>query len=142
MEGATATASGELSPSAYFRKILGSNPKLLKDRKNDRIYEIWKKDHPGNDPVPKNVMQILSNIKSLMRKERKASRGSKAREEAAENHSAPVRASRSITKNLEHLEELLDDCVMLALDSGKDELESVIVLLRKARREVGIKLGM
>ena len=35
---------------------------------------------------------------------------------------------------------MLDECLFLALELGKDELESVIQQLRKARREVITKL--
>lgn len=131
-------ADGEKSSSAYFRKILTEKPGLLNDRKNDRLYARWLKDHPGHDQVPKNVMQILANIKSLLRRERKSGR-SKTRETLMEDgRGMPVRTARSSSKHLEHLELLLDECIMLA---GKDDMESVKQQLRRVRREVIIKMG-
>jgi len=137
--------AGEMSPSAYFRKILKGNPKLLKKGENDKIYEMWLKDHSGHDRVPPNIKQLLSNVKSVMRKERKEHRASraKARKEATSNGTAvPAKPVRASVKNLEQLEEKLDDCLFLALESGKDELDSVIRHLRRARREVSLKLGL
>jgi hypothetical protein len=138
----TSRSAGATSRSAYWRKVLEDNPGLLKGRKNDKLYAIWMKDHPGHDKVPKDEMQILSNVKSQLRTARKTSRG-KARAAAPAKASAAVsRPARISARNLEQLEIMLDDCIMLAMDSGKDELESVILNLRKARREVGIKLGL
>ncbi len=133
-----------VSPSAYFTKLLEEHPRWLSDRKNDKIYEQWKRDY-GQDTVPQNYKQILSNIKTRMRKERderKAKRGSRKSAEAAEPASAPApRSSRISTKNLEILEGMLDDAVLHAMNTGKDDLDSVIGLLKTARRQIAIKLG-
>lgn len=126
------------SPSAYFRKLLGDKPSFVKGRSNKKIYARWLKDHPGHTEVPKNVMQILSNIKSQMRKGR-SSRGRKTRDRAAANGTPVARSSRPSARNLEHLEMLLDECIMLA---AKDEMESVVHQLRRVRREVIIQMGM
>ncbi len=140
---ATSSAVAEMSPSGYFRKLFTQKPKLLKDRKNDRIYDHWLKDHPGHDAVPAPIKGVLNNIKSQIRKEKGITTGNKAREEPAEQSPpTPARLSRAMARDLEQLEEVLDDCVQIALRSGKEELKSVLVLLRQARREVSLKLGV
>src|SRR5947209_19821062 len=92
----------------YFRRILTENPKLLKRRSNDEIFERWLADHPGETEVPAKVKQALFNMKTALRKKR---RGRKAAEEAVagqEGHGftdAPVPAS----PDLETLEEAIDE---------------------------------
>ncbi len=41
-----------VSIQGYFRPILQQNPKLLKQRGNDALYERWLKDHPG-EQIPR-----------------------------------------------------------------------------------------
>src|SRR5580700_4939572 len=62
------------SIQGYFRAIFQENPKLLKKRSNDELYERWLKDHPGEKEVPANVRQSLSNLKSILRHRRKVRR--------------------------------------------------------------------
>src|SRR5262245_28667167 len=59
------------SVQGYFRKIFDEDPKLLKKRSNDELYERWLKDHPGETEVPLRVKQGLSNLKSVMRNRRR-----------------------------------------------------------------------
>ncbi len=130
-----------MSTSEYFREILKANPALLNERSNEPVYEIWLKDHPGYEKVPKKEMQILSNVKSNMKKERKAGRRGRPRKVKVQASSSEApRPAQTSSRNLETIEMMLDDCIMLA---GKDqEMERVTEQLRRARREVILKMGL
>src|SRR4051812_10847629 len=74
------TANGA-SVAGYFRPIFLKNPKLLKERSNEALYQQWLKDHPGTTAVPENVKQGLSNLKSVLRKKLGAKRGPKPKDQ-------------------------------------------------------------
>jgi hypothetical protein len=133
----------EENVSAYFKKLFDQYPHLLKKRSNDEVYELWRRDHPGYTEIPKKVQQGLSNVKSLKRNEKKRpGRARKPREEPANGSaSRPLRAAPAHSKGLEKLEEMIDECLSLARSEGREELEPVIQYLRKARKEIIVKLG-
>src|SRR3712207_840190 len=56
------------SIQGYFRPIFKENPKLLRERSNEELYQRWLKDHPGETVVPERVKQGLSNLKTVLRK--------------------------------------------------------------------------
>ena len=116
---------------AYFRKILKKNPKLLKVRDNEAIFKMWLADHPGHESVPQNIKQLLANVKSTMRKARQERKGQKAGQEApTKGTPAPARPARLPARDLERLEDKLDQCLFFAKDLGEeDELGRVIELL-------------
>src|SRR5438105_15109467 len=62
----------------YFRPILEENPRYIKNRKNDELYDRWLKDHPGHKEVPQPVRNGLSNLKSTMRAKRRKGKGKRA----------------------------------------------------------------
>jgi hypothetical protein len=130
----------------YFRKILEENPKLLKTRSNDKLLQRWLEDHPGETEVPNRVKQGLSNIKSHLRKKRRGRSGRKAQAESVEVAApaagqAPWETSHPAAKELEGLEVQIDDCITLAKNIDRSELDNVIDLLRRARNQVVWKIG-
>jgi hypothetical protein len=50
--------------SGYFKRLFKENPKFLRGGSNENLLNQWLTDHPGNKEIPKNVRQILSNVKS------------------------------------------------------------------------------
>src|SRR5262245_49944652 len=76
----SAPQSGETT-SAYFRSIFKANPKLLNERSNQELLQRWLNDHPGEKEVPQRVKYILSNLKSILRKQH---RQKKAKAQPAE----------------------------------------------------------
>jgi hypothetical protein len=131
---------GQETVSGYFRKVFADNPKLLKTRSNEELLNWWLTDHPGAKEVPNRVKQILSNVKSILRK-----KGRKRVQHQEVNHqptavAAPAAANKSSSR-LEHLEEQIDECLTLARSLDREGLEHVIRLLRQARNEVVWKLG-
>ncbi len=125
------------SISAYFKRIFHERPDLLKSRSNDEILQRWRDDH-GEQEVPKNVHQGLSNVKSLLRKKKKGRKGRRGAKAAAEpaNGTQVMKVSRVSKASLERLEEQIDECLAHAKGLDRDELESVINHLRRARNEV------
>jgi hypothetical protein len=135
-----AQKSGEAeSIMGYFRPILEANPKYLKKRKNDELYERWLKDHPNFSEVPQPVKNGLSNLKSTMRTKRgrKGKRAGRPPEAGADGGAAaPKRAVRPAGGQLERLEEYIDECLARAKDLDREGLGDVILLLRRARNRV------
>jgi len=128
------------SIGGFFRPILEKNPQLLKGRSNAELIKMWEEAHPG-ERADQRIKQNLSNVKSLMRsKKRKQARKAKKAQLAA-GKLAPVAATTRPIRNLETLEERIDDCLILAKNLDRDGLESVIKHLLVARREVVWKMG-
>ena len=136
-----ASSNGE-SISAYFRKVFDENPKLLKTRSNQELYDRWLQDHPGETKVPEKVRQNLSNVKSVLRKKsRKRGRRKTATEAADTAVFATAPAVRKLSKGLDLLEEQIDDCLSMAKQLDREGLANVISMLRRARNEVVWKMG-
>jgi hypothetical protein len=132
------------SVSGYFKAIFRENPSLVKSTSNEDIFDRWLKDHPGQKEVPDRVKGILSNVKSKLRKKLGAKRGRPRKDEqptiaVQPAEVAPIR--RSTARELESLEERIDDCLTLARSLDREGLEAVIDLLRKARNGVVVKQG-
>ena len=140
-----ADANGEVETvSGYFRKIFAEKPQLLKTRSNQELLDRWLKDHPGHTEVPENVKQNLSNVKSVLRKQgrKKGGRPKKSAVATATTvTSATAEAPRKAIRNLDALEEQIDDCLSMAKHLDRDGLANVIALLRRARNEVVWKMG-
>lgn len=132
--------------SGYFREVFAENPKWLDTRSNDALFSRWLKDHPGEKEVPEKVRQNLSNVKSLLRKQsRKDDKPKKAgrpKKDAPVAQKAPAaEAPRKAMRNLDTLEEHIDECLTLAKNLDREGLHGVITLLRRARNEVVWKMG-
>ena len=134
----TRTKRRKNTTSAYFRRLLTEHPEWLKGKSNDIILNQYREDKGKNPdaPISVKVRNILSNIKSVVRKELGlgAYAGRKARALAKT-------APSGLTQRLEDLEEQIDECMVKAIAISAETMESVIRMLRKARREVVWKLG-
>jgi hypothetical protein len=135
-----AAPEGE-SISGYFRKVFAKNRKLLTTRSNQEVLEQWLKDHSGHTTVPENVKQGLANVKSVLRHKKRA-KVAKTTPPAELAHDATVASATKLRpKDLESLEQQIDDCLMTARKLNEADLASVIRLLRQARNQVVWKLG-
>jgi hypothetical protein len=120
------------SVAGYFRSLFLKEPKLLKSKSNDKLFQYWLADHPDHKEVPENVKQGLSNIKSQMRKKR-GKRGRPRKEEVAAAVTVVVARPRVSRASLDELEERIDECLSSAKGLGREDLEKVILQLRLAR---------
>ena len=136
------SSNGE-NVAGYFRPIFRDNPKLLKERSNEELYQRWLKDHPGESEVPLKVKQCLSNLKSVLRKSHgKAGRPKKDKQPAQEVvRTEPSRPSGSLLRQLELLEQQIDEALALAKHIDRENLEDVIRYLRAARNRVVVLMG-
>jgi hypothetical protein len=135
---AQASDQGE-SVSGYFRAVFKERPDLLGSGSNKALLARWLDDHPGETEVPGRVKNILSNIKSVLRKKRRKGAGTK---KSATAGIAPAPATISIAaRKLEPLEEQIDDCLVAAKALDRDGLATVISLLRRARNEIVWRIG-
>src|SRR5262245_1786024 len=125
--------------SGYFRKLFKENHAWLHERSNQVLLDRWLKDHPGEKEVPERVKQILANLKSVLRKQARKKAGPKKGSQTAQATLAET--PRKPVRGLDRLEEQIDECLSLAKYLGREELASVIGLLRRARNEVVWKLG-
>jgi hypothetical protein len=132
--------------SAYFRQIFKENPQLLKTPGNDAVYQRWLDDHPGEKEVPTRVKQILSFVKSTLRKKRRKIRVHlEATSPIIETVPPPVEsmssAASTVGQDLQALEESIDECLMKAKTLDREGLASAIGHLRSARNEIVLKHG-
>jgi len=139
-DSAAAPDKGE-STAAYWKRILNERPRLLNSRKsNEALREIWRKDHPGQDEVPANIMANLANVKTQLRnKKGKGKRGAPV--EVEETPARPAAPAPAQQRGLKALEERIDDCLILARELNEPRLENVIDRLRRARNEVVVRIG-
>jgi hypothetical protein len=124
--------------TSYFRARFKENPKLLKAGSNQEIFQRWLADHPGEKEVPQRVKYILSNLKSVLRQKlrRKKAKAQQPEPAAATAAVVEARPPNAALQGLEALEERIDDCLSLAKQLDRDNLEKVVQLLRQARRAV------
>jgi hypothetical protein len=127
------------SVSGYFRRIFDENPKLLESRSNDELLQRWLADHPGSKEDPERLRQILSNVKSVLRK--RGRRKTAAAKPQGRHLTTRAAARETPLDKLEFLEERIDDCLTIAKLMDQEGLGSVIQHLRRARNEVVWKLG-
>jgi hypothetical protein len=125
------------SVSGYFRKIFAEHPEWLRRRSNEAALKRWLEDHPGFTSVPGKVKTNLTNIKSVLKRKKKR-RGKRAQVESLQDGTKP--AVRISTRDLEALENQIDEGLTLAKTLDRTALGEVIALLRKARNEIVLKL--
>ena len=128
--------SGGDSVGGVFRGIFQDHPQLLKTKSNDEVlarYRVALGLAPDAE-IEKRIKSIMANVKSVMRKKARK-RGRKV--QAAGGAPVPKVSLRS----LDHLEEMIDDCLTLAKNIDREELAGVIKSLRHARNEVVWKTG-
>lgn len=133
----------------YFRPIFKENPKLLKQRSNEALYERWLKNHPGEEEAPEKVKQGLSNLKSALRAKLRR-QGRKPREEQSSRLATridlPDVFSLTVKKwvrgahRLDILEAQIDEALLLAKQLDPAGLDDVIWLPRAARNRVIVQI--
>jgi hypothetical protein len=140
---AESAGAGE-SIQGYFRKIFKENPRLLKERSNEKLFLRWLEDHPGEKEVPERVKSGLANLKSILRKKR-GKRGRPRKEAQATPAAVPAADARPEAAAepgvLEQLEIQIDDALTMAKNLDRKGLEEVIRQLRTARNLVVWKGG-
>ena len=127
------------SLTGYFRQLFGEHPEWLAQKSNGVILERYRADHnvAADDSLEKRVINTLANTKSQLRKQE---REQTASGKPGSGRVAAAAQDRTETP-MEHLEEQIDECLTLAKNLDRDQLESVINHLRRARNEVVWKLG-
>jgi len=140
---ANKTKSPTESIQGYFRVILQENPKLLKKRSNDQLYDRWLQDHPGEKEVPVNVRQSLANLKSILRHRRKVRRRLKESGPASPANGAhqPTVSFNVSDRGLLQLEGQIDEALAFARHLDAAGLREIIRLLRTARNKVIVRMG-
>lgn len=120
------------SISGYFREQFKANPGLLQTKSNEEILAKYRVDHnyAPDAELPPSIKNNLANIKSVMRKEMRTVSGE-----------SRVKVVSRVSSRLETLEELIDECLIMARTIDREGLAGVILMLRKARNEVVWKLG-
>jgi hypothetical protein len=141
------------SIQGYFRQLLADHPDWVEMRSNDPIFKKWLADHPGFTEVPQGVKNGLSNVKSALRNKVRTVKKARGRPRnvvtpaGPSTASAPVAARAPVVSKvhkvdaLEALEEQIDDCLSVAKRLGKEDLQQVIIYLRRARNAVVLKMG-
>lgn len=134
--------------AGYFRKVFQENPKLLGQRSNNKLLEMWLRDHPGKTEVPNNVKTSLSNIKSVLRSKGRKKKARKATQQAEhmqewlqQPKEKRPQPALSAADGLENLERHIDDCLHEARLLDREGLEDVMNYLRRARNAVVWKIG-
>jgi hypothetical protein len=121
--------------SSYFRKIFTERPEWLEQKSNNDVLARYRADHKigASQEVDQKIKNNLANLKSLMRRE--------LREGGPAPAARGPRAAGASAHKMEHLEELIDDCLSAAKGLDPEGLKTVIRSLRAARNEVVWKLG-
>jgi hypothetical protein len=140
---AASNLEGE-SVSGYFRRLFRENPKLLRAPSSQPLLDRYLEDHPEETEVPKRVIQILYNVKSILRSKKRKRKAKALQETPAATGNFDVSPPResTVSNELEVLEEQIDECLSLAKSLDREGLENVINHLRRARNEVVVKQSM
>lgn len=125
----------------YFRAVFTEHPRWLRGRSNDKIVARWLKDHPDHTEMPTNVKNLLSNLKSSMRKGSRKRKKAAIAKSAAESTGRGAAVAKAPVKSLEQIEIQIDECLTLAKNIDRQGLDHVIKILRRARNEVVWKMG-
>ena len=123
------------SLSSEIREVMLSNPKLLKQRSNQWIKDGWLERHKGKG-LPANFDSVMANVKSNM-KSRKKQR--KAKQAMDPNGTEKVAVSSD--RKLSLLEDQIDDCMIMARNLHRTDLDEVVRFLKRARNKVVLTAG-
>ena len=140
---AQAAEPADETVSGYFRRLFTENPRWLDATSNAEIVQRWLADHPGTSEMPRNIRNTLANLKSVLRSKlrNKPKRTQRTPQQASDTAGQQGPRRSAASSRLEVLEEQIDDCLILARNTDREGLESIIKLLRRARNEVVRKLG-
>lgn len=67
--------TGSASMSAWCRQLFTQRPDLLNTRSNDEILALWLADNPGHVTPPTSIKNVVTNIKSELRRGRRGGMG-------------------------------------------------------------------
>jgi hypothetical protein len=131
------------SQSSYFRKLFTEKPRWLNQTSNDEVVARFRTDHKlaADADIGKSAKQTMANVKSLMRKALREGGGKVPKMNAAFALAAGPVPKSTGKPRLDHLEELIDDCMATAKELDRQGLDHIIRLLRHARNEVVWKMG-
>ena len=123
------------SLSGTIRQYLTDHPEWLSSQDTSQVVAQFEKDHPKKK-VDKYVMQAIYNVKSSMRK---GPTGAAKRQQSKAAAKHIVQSAAKTGKNgtpLVHLEEMIDDCMILARQINQENLVPALMDLRRARNSV------
>jgi hypothetical protein len=120
---------GGSSVAAYFTALFDQHPEWLALRENKAILDQWMKDNQKTT-VPDNIKANLASLKSKLRAQKLRGAAKNGRKKGA-----AVKASAA-ERELEKLEEMIDQCVQAARESAVANIGPVLRHLRNARIEI------
>jgi hypothetical protein len=123
------------SMRGYFRDQFERHPEWLELTNNSEVLDQWKRDHNAQE-VPANVRQSMSSIKSRMRSERGMGRMRRKRRKKRGAQAVASTPIKSIVKDVEKLELMIDECLSIARSLESRKLKPVIKHLRLARAHI------
>ena len=116
----------KVSTRGLFVQILTENPHLLELRNNEEVLDRFKQLAGGKVKITQRHRQYVANIKSDLKK-----RGVPTANGAS---AAPAKARSVSTAKLDHLEELIDGCLINAREIDQNgSLKEAVQYLRAAR---------
>jgi hypothetical protein len=142
-DGGQAQSPGRVGGRLLPARLPGE-PLFLKETTYDQVLRRWLEDHPGETTVPQRIKDILYNLKSTLLRQgrKKPGRPRAAMQTGGPGTSPKGRApGAAVRRDLEHLEEQIDECLTLGKRLDREGLGGVLALLRQARNEVVWKLG-
>jgi len=134
-------SDGKETTAGYFRKVFEESPDLLNERSNKALLKRWLADHPGETEVPRSVKVNLANIKGVLRSKQRSKVAARAQKKLAPGENRKVATVPTGDTQLDLLEYQIDECMILAKTMGRDDMESIVSHLRRARKEVVWKIG-
>jgi hypothetical protein len=123
------------SIGGYFTDVFTRHPEFLRERKNDKLFEQWKKDHPGK-ALTQQIRNIAANVKSKTKTRLRIGKPGRKPKAAAVAAAAPRPARASSAGNLEKLELHIDECLSMARQLDEEAMSDIVKNLRVARNEV------
>ena len=123
------------SLSGTIRQYLTDHPEWLSSQDTSEIVAQFEKDHPKKK-VDKYVMQAIYNVKSSMRKGPTGAAKRQQSKAAARHIVQSAAKTGRPSAPLTQLEEMIDDCMILARQINQENLVPALMDLRRARNSV------
>lgn len=122
----------------YFRNVFNENPDWIEIKSNDAVLARFQADHPRKK-INNRIKQNLANVKSLLRRDIRE--GKREGVKADPFNLGGMTQFSSAGHGLERLEDYIDECLAMAKNMDRTEMEDVIKLLRRARNDVVLMQG-
>ncbi len=121
----------KFSLNGAFRQLFRAHPEWLNIKKNEAVLAQFAADHPSI-PINKKAKQAMANAKNLERHGgTKGTKGKKGK--VAEMRAVMAANGRGSGSALQLLEDHIDDCLAMAKQIGKGEIDLIIKHLHRAR---------